>query len=201
MGSKSTFIVTKSDVGKHNGLDIVHCKVTAVPGDNPVMVVFGELGFIIVAEPDTNVHSPVPTLGVFAAIVVVEDPHISWSAPAFAFVGAFEIVMCTVSVTAAHKPFPVEVSTKFVPPALISELLGVYVLFKVVVFGENAPLPNVVHMPPVAFVIMPFKAAFALFPQTVWSVLALTIGFGLIVTVVVNVFEQPILLVVVKLTV
>lgn len=38
---------------------------TVVPTVSPVIVVFGEVGVVIVPGPDTFVHRPVPTAGAF----------------------------------------------------------------------------------------------------------------------------------------
>ena len=44
-----------------------------VPNPKPVIVVFGRVAFVIVPLPETNVHKPVPTVGVLAVIAVVGD--------------------------------------------------------------------------------------------------------------------------------
>ena len=49
--------------------EMVHAKIF-VPKPNPLIVVFGKVGFTIVPLPETNVQTPVPTVAVFAAIVV-----------------------------------------------------------------------------------------------------------------------------------
>jgi hypothetical protein len=77
VGSKSALIVTKSLFERHKGLEMVHFKITDNPGTNPEINVVGEVGFIIVAFPETIVHKPVPTLGVLAASVAVVVPHTS----------------------------------------------------------------------------------------------------------------------------
>ena len=48
---------------------MVHAK-TFVPKPNPVMLVLGNKGFVIVPLPDINVHEPVPDVAVLAAIIV-----------------------------------------------------------------------------------------------------------------------------------
>ena len=65
---------------------IVHTKVFT-PVVNPVTPLVGELGVVTVAVPAVTVHSPVPTVGVFAASVAVAE-QIVWSAPAAATVGS-----------------------------------------------------------------------------------------------------------------
>ena len=67
--------------------EIVQAK-TFVPKAKAVMFVFGRVGFAIVPEPETKVHKPVPTVAVFAAIVVVgEEIQSVWLEPALAVVG------------------------------------------------------------------------------------------------------------------
>ena len=53
-------------------LEISHWKIF-VPKPNPVIVVLGSVGLVIVPLPETNVHKPVPTVGVLAVIAVVGD--------------------------------------------------------------------------------------------------------------------------------
>jgi hypothetical protein len=75
VGRSSTKMVTVETEDKQGELEIAHSK-TFVPKPNPVMVVFGKVGFVIIPLPEINVHKPVPTIGVFAAIVVVgEEIH------------------------------------------------------------------------------------------------------------------------------
>ncbi len=56
------------------------------PTPNPVILVTGELGLVIVPVPDNNVHVPVPTDGVLAFMVAVVA-HTVCEGPAFATVG------------------------------------------------------------------------------------------------------------------
>ena len=59
-----------------------------VPTANPVIEVDGESEFVITPVPETNVQAPLPTIGEFAAIIVVGDAIQSvWFEPAFAVVG------------------------------------------------------------------------------------------------------------------
>ena len=46
---------------------------TLFPKPNPVMFVVGDKEFVITPVPETKVHTPVPTVGAFAFIVVVGD--------------------------------------------------------------------------------------------------------------------------------
>ena len=50
-------------------LEIVQAK-TFVPKPNPVIEVVGESEFVIVPVPESKVHIPVPTVAVFAVIIV-----------------------------------------------------------------------------------------------------------------------------------
>ena len=75
--------------------EIVQAK-TFVPKAKAVMFVFGRVGFAIVPEPETKVHKPVPTVGVFAAIVVVgEEIQSVCEGPAFEALGISFTVMVT----------------------------------------------------------------------------------------------------------
>ncbi len=51
---------------------IVHAK-TFVPTASPVIDVVGDNEFVIIPVPETNDHVPMPTVAVFANIVVVGD--------------------------------------------------------------------------------------------------------------------------------
>lgn len=75
------------------------------PGVSPVTVEVGEVGEVITAPPFPAfiVHNPVPTVGAFPAKVAVK-PHIVWSAPAFAAVGAPPKVTLTVSFKDTQTP-------------------------------------------------------------------------------------------------
>ena len=54
---------------------MVHLKVALAPIVNPVTVLVGDVGVVIVAVPDTTLHKPVPDVAVFAASVVVVTLH------------------------------------------------------------------------------------------------------------------------------
>ena len=56
----------------------VHFTVALVPATTPVMVVVGELDVVMVADPLTNVHTPVPTDGALCVIVKVDVLHNVW---------------------------------------------------------------------------------------------------------------------------
>src|SRR5690606_16734256 len=95
-----------SELGVHPPLLIVQRNVAVVPTGTPVIVVVGEVGFVIVAVPDTTVQAPVPTTGVLALITNVLLSHCSISTgPASAVVGSARLVRTTWSTLAAQVPF------------------------------------------------------------------------------------------------
>ena len=79
-------MVIASVLGGQVPLLIVHTNVFT-PVVKPVTPLVGELGVVTVAVPAVTVHTPVPTVGAFAAKVPVGE-HIVWSAPAAATVGS-----------------------------------------------------------------------------------------------------------------
>ena len=69
-------------------------------------------------------------------------------------------------------------------------------------FGTNVPVPDDVHVPPVAIVTDPLNDTVALLAQTVWFAPALAVGAGVIKTlIVVDTGTQPPLLVDVRVSV
>ena len=64
------------------------------PNANPVIVVVGEFGLVIVPVPLISVHVPVPIKAALPAIVAVVE-HIFWSGPATATVGGTTTVIVT----------------------------------------------------------------------------------------------------------
>ena len=83
---------------------IVHLKVELAPTVNPVTPLVGDDGVVIAAVPDTTVHTPLPTAGVFPAKVAVVVLHKFWSEFALAAVAGAAIVITTSSVDAAQAP-------------------------------------------------------------------------------------------------
>ena len=68
-------IVTSSLEAEQGELIIVHLKTYVLPAV-PVKVEVAELGVVILPPvPETILHVPVPTVGVFAARVVLVSPH------------------------------------------------------------------------------------------------------------------------------
>ena len=74
-----------SVLGVQVPLLIVHANVLT-PVVNPVTPLVGLVGVVTVAVPAVTIHTPVPTVGVFAAKVAFGE-QIVWSAPAAATVG------------------------------------------------------------------------------------------------------------------
>jgi hypothetical protein len=71
-GISFTTITMVEEDAAHGALEIVHSK-TFVPKPKLVIVVFGNAGYVIVPLPETKVHKPVPTIGVFADIIIVGE--------------------------------------------------------------------------------------------------------------------------------
>lgn len=165
VGRESTFITTSSVDGVQAPFDMVQRKVFVVPVVSPVIELVGEAEFVMIPDPETSVHFPVPVAGAFAASVAVVNPHTVWSGPAFAAVGTPLIVICIVSET-SHGACPVVERVSVTIPAMISAALGVYVAFIVVLFGVKAPVPSLVQLLPGAFVIFPLNTTAGLVAQT-----------------------------------
>ena len=67
----------------------VQVKVAVVPEAIPVMVVVGDVAFVIVALPDATLHNPVPTAGAVAFITNVLVLHcVMLAKPASAVLGS-----------------------------------------------------------------------------------------------------------------
>ena len=74
VGTLLLVIITSSVEIPQRPLSIVQRKVADAPNTNPVNPDVGEVGVVIVAVPDTNVHVPVnpAEAGVFPARVAVD---------------------------------------------------------------------------------------------------------------------------------
>ena len=70
VGTWLTVIVTFEEDGAQGALEMVQAKIFT-PNPKPVMEVVGESELVIVPLPDINVHTPVPTVAVFAVIKVL----------------------------------------------------------------------------------------------------------------------------------
>lgn len=105
VGGATPVIVTLLVVEAQGGFEIVHMK-TFGPTPKAVTPDVGEVGVVIVPEPLTNDHDPVPTLAAFPASVAVV-PHILWLAPAAATVVAADPVIVTVDEDDAQGAFEI----------------------------------------------------------------------------------------------
>src|SRR5690606_31394941 len=122
----------------------VQRRSTLVPGATPVTVVVGKEGLVMIAEPDSSVHKPVPGDALLADRVHIELLHKSWSSPAFATTGLIRLVKVTASVVTQTPRVTVQRSVTLCPTgtpvtALVGEILSTIV----------APWsgPTNVHMP------------------------------------------------------
>jgi hypothetical protein len=87
VGWASDCIVTLLEEGVHPPFEIVHSKVTEVPGEIDVMVVFGSDASVIVAVPEVILQLPVPEAGVFADKLAEVILQTVWLLPALEVVG------------------------------------------------------------------------------------------------------------------
>ncbi len=85
-------------------LEVVHVKVTFVPGVNPVTPDNGSVGSVTVAVPEVTVQAPAPTPGATPASVAIAELQTFTSGPASATDGGNAIFMITSSVETAHTP-------------------------------------------------------------------------------------------------
>src|SRR5580765_4358819 len=81
--------------------EIFHLR-TFAPVPKPVIVVVGLVGVVIVPLPLTNVQSPVPTTGVFAAIVAVAQTVCGGPALASVTLASIDRVRVPLSVVGAQ---------------------------------------------------------------------------------------------------
>ena len=72
VGILLTITATVEEEGEHGEFEMVHAK-TFVPIAKPVIELVGESEFVIVPAPATKVQTPVPTVAVFAVIIVVGE--------------------------------------------------------------------------------------------------------------------------------
>ena len=101
------------------------------------MVVVGESEFVIVPAPETNVHDPVPTRGLLAAIVAEEETHTVCVGPALATVGGSLIVMVMFEVEDAHGEFEIDQVNTLVPAGVKPVTLVIGELGVVIVPGPE----------------------------------------------------------------
>jgi hypothetical protein len=95
VGAETNVMITLSCDAVHGALAMVQRKVYA-PATETVTFVVARLALTNVAVPGpaTNVHVPVPVVGVLPASVVVK-PHTEASGPAFDAVGGALTITCT----------------------------------------------------------------------------------------------------------
>lgn len=155
VGRASTIIAIVELEAVQGRFEIVHAK-TLVPKPNPVIVVLGNVGFVIIPVPETNVHKPVPTVGVFAVIIVVDVVIQSvWVGPALDTVGISFTNKVTVEIDDKHGGFEMVHENIFGPkPKPVILVLG-NVGFEIV------PLPETkVHKPVPVEGVLPFMLVF-----------------------------------------
>ena len=98
-------MTTSSKLLQAAPLEVVHLSVDIPPMVSPVIPLEGEDGSVINADPEITVQSPVPTIGVFPANVVVVVLQRFWSVPAAAEVGGKSTVIIMSSVELGQFPF------------------------------------------------------------------------------------------------
>lgn len=152
-------IVTSSVEDGHDALVIVH-RNTFGPTPKPVTPLPGEAGEVTEPEPLTNVHAPVPVVGVFPARVAVVA-HTTWSGPAADVVGGATRVTVTSSKLAVHGGLLIVQRNTLAPM-----LSPVTPLFGALGVETDPPPLIVVHVPePLTGV---FPASVAVVAQTDW---------------------------------
>src|SRR6266536_3160683 len=109
-----------------------------------------------------GVHEYVKNDPLTTALRTVLVSSSTYFTPLF-IIGGVLIATTIMSVAAAHGPLPVVVKLSFTLPAVLSLAPGKYVAFKLVFDGEKLPVPEVLHIAPVALLNCPFKTTLALF--------------------------------------
>ena len=116
------------------------------PNPKPVMEVVGESELVIVPLPDINVHTPVPTVAVFAAIIVFGLVIQSvWDKPALATVGTSLTVIVTFETEGAHGAFEIVHAKTLLPkPSPVIEVVGEreFVIVPLPEINVQAPIPT-----------------------------------------------------------
>ena len=79
MDGKAFVIMVMFETDEAQGGLLIDQVITVIPGVNPVTVVFLKSGFVIVPEPDTFTHIPVPLAGLFPFRVAVAVPVVAQS--------------------------------------------------------------------------------------------------------------------------
>lgn len=167
VGDDKTEITNVSIEGEQGGLEIVQSKIFC-PQPKPEIVVIGLNALVNVQLPLTFDHIPVPTVGVFAASVVLVTEQSCWSLPAMAFVIEPACIITTVSLEEVQGELDI-VHTKVFIPALKPVTVDVGLVALVIV-----PLPfSFVQTPFPVVGVLPFNKAVV--AQAVWSVPALAV--------------------------
>jgi hypothetical protein len=107
VGGGSTVITISSKEAGQEAFVIDQRSVAEVPTTNPVTPEVGEAGVVIVAIPETTLHTPTPTPAELADKVVAVILHKLWSGPALAVVGAWSTLIITSSVEAGQTPLEI----------------------------------------------------------------------------------------------
>mgnify|MGYP001592676019 CR=1 FL=1 len=94
--------------------EMVHLK-TLLPTPNPVIVVAGLVGVLIVPLPESNVHTPVPTIGVLAAMIAPAVTQTVWFGPADEIDGTAFVVMVMLAVDEVHGGLLIDQVSTVVP--------------------------------------------------------------------------------------
>src|SRR5688572_6575841 len=95
---------TSSVVGAHEPLETVHLSVALLFTGTPVTEVLKEFTLVIVAVPETTLHTPVPMPGLVALSVNVPFAHCAMSAPATDALGVWSNLIVTSSKLGVHTP-------------------------------------------------------------------------------------------------
>ena len=112
VGSCRCVSTTSSDDDGQEPFEMVQRSVAEVPAGMPVTEVVAEELDAMTAVPLTTLQSPVPVVGVLAAMVKLPLPQFDWSEPALAVVGRADTVaaamarFCGVALVDAALRFP-----------------------------------------------------------------------------------------------
>jgi hypothetical protein len=145
-------IAIVEEEGEHGELEMVQAN-TFVPVASPVMAEVGEVELEITPVPETNVQTPLPTVGVLPAISVVGvEIHKVWSGPATDVVGSLLTLIVTLELDDAHGEFEIVHTITLLPVAkLVTVVVGE--LGVVIVPDPEAmvqiPVPTVGVFPPI----------------------------------------------------
>ena len=152
-------------------LVIVQAIVTVSPGTSPVNVVVANDESVMVAVPDTIVHSPAPMAAALPVIVVAVTLHRLWSEPAAATVGTSKMLITIVSFESGQEPFDNVHRRVSVPPMAkaVTPVVGS-------VASANTAVPDIkVQRPLPATGVLPANVEVVTL-HSAWSVLAAATG-------------------------